>query len=75
MAIAREDREMCRLIGEHGVELIPETGLESSPTATPGPWPPGGWGRPWPPSIPPMPGVFPSSCLPTKPGPSSRELA
>ncbi len=25
-AIAREDQEMCRLIGEHGVELIPEEG-------------------------------------------------
>ncbi len=25
-AIAREDRDMCRLIGEHGVELIPESG-------------------------------------------------
>jgi len=25
-AIAGEDREMCRLIGEHGVELIPEEG-------------------------------------------------
>ncbi len=26
LAIAREDREMCRLIGEHGLEVIPETG-------------------------------------------------
>jgi methylthioribose-1-phosphate isomerase len=25
-AIAAEDREMCRLIGEHGLELIPESG-------------------------------------------------
>ena len=25
-AIAEEDREMCRLIGEHGVDLIPERG-------------------------------------------------
>jgi methylthioribose-1-phosphate isomerase len=25
-AVAQEDREMCRLIGKHGVELIPESG-------------------------------------------------
>lgn len=26
LAIAGEDREMCRLIGQHGLEVIPETG-------------------------------------------------